>query len=235
MISPPVAAAVLVFAAALAARAALGARTAELTSRRLRASPVVTERRWPVGAPVWRRGRSAPVLSAFARATARALRSGASPLQAVTEAHAAVTGAPPAIASQLSSFVRAASDLGVSRAADAWAASSSDRAVRLVCAALSLGAASGGPLARALDGVADTLDSRTAVAEEMWAQSATARASAAVIVVAPLAFAAFATSGDTSARAFLLREPLGRSFLAVALVLQCLGGLWMARITRRSP
>ena len=218
------AAAILVFALAVAARVAIVARTRARTLKRL-AVPEGPRRNVPLGAlarvSMRPRRRGDLDVSLTARAMARALRGGLSPVQAIAAAGGLV---PHDVAT-------AARVSGLSEACAAWRSSDERPAIRLLTTALEIGAAAGGSLARALDTVADTVDSRSAVAREMWAQAATARASAAVLVIAPIAFSAFALVGDRSALAFLTGTPAGVGCLATAAALDVAGAWWMAKIT----
>lgn len=107
----------------------------------------------------------------------------------------------------------------------------SSRSIQLAAAALSLAASTGGSPARAIDGVAATLRSRLAVADEIRALSSQARASAAVIALAPLAVGALASASDARHRAFLT-SPAGATLLLAGLTLDALGAWWMARLCR---
>jgi tight adherence protein B len=121
----------------------------------------------------------------------------------------------------------------VAHALRTWSAgpaSSSD--VRLVAAALTLGADAGGEVARAVDRVAATLRERRELAGEVRSLAVQARASAAVLALAPLGFAALVATIQPGAIVFLVRTPVGLSCLALGLALQTTGTLWMARITR---
>ena len=114
-----------------------------------------------------------------------------------------------------------------------WAGSDgASRDVRLVAAALTIGAGSGGEVARAVDGVAVTLRERHEVLAEARALATQARASAAVLATAPLVFALLVATVEPDAIAFLFTTPLGVGCLVLGLGLDVAGWLWMARITR---
>ena len=104
--------------------------------------------------------------------------------------------------------------------------------VRLVAAALTLGADAGGEVARAVDRVAATLRERRELAGEVRALAVQARASAAVLAVAPAAFAALVATIEPGVIAFLVTTPVGLACLSLGLVLEAAGTWWMARITR---
>ena len=162
---------------------------------------------------------------------ARHLRAGGSLAQAI------VATRPPASATDLGASWSRLADLvplvGVTAALDEWSTSSpgTNRSLRLASAALSLAAETGGSPARAIDGVAATLRSRQAVADEIRALSSQSRASAAVIALAPLAFGLLAGVGDPRTRGFL-SSPTGLVLLAVGVGLDGLGAWWMAHLCR---
>ncbi len=121
----------------------------------------------------------------------------------------------------------------VANALTAWSTApgaSSD--VRLVAAALTLGADAGGEVARAIDRVAATLRERRELAGEVQALAVQARASAGVLAVAPLAFAGLVATIEPAVVAFLVTTPVGLACLGFGLGLEALGSAWMARITR---
>ncbi|MDP9404348.1 MAG: type II secretion system F family protein [Actinomycetota bacterium] len=163
-------------------------------------------------------------------AITRALRSGASLRQALAEA---ATATPGPLGAELASVARA-TDRGASvvAALEAWGQRQPAAGVRLLVSALCLGAETGGALARAVDGVAATLRQRLAARTEARALATQARASAAVLAAAPLAFTAIASVADARTSAFLFRTPAGVLCLAGGLALDAAGALWMARLTR---
>ena len=221
----------LVLGAALALRGALVTRQrgttlrrvvepAPRTAKRTRSRPLTRKAGGTLGA---RDG------ALVARAMAQALRAGHSPAQALVHGGEAVPG------HELHLVAQVAATGGLRRACEEWRRRDGSVSVRLITAALATGAAAGGPLARALDGVADTIDARAAIEREAWAQSATARASAAVLVVAPVAFAVAATTADGKAVRFLTGTPAGLACLVTAVALNAAGTFWMSRITSSSP
>lgn len=159
---------------------------------------------------------------------ARALRGGASTLQALTEVAATAAGR---LGLELR---RAVSDIagGVSLATALLALQQRrpEPGVRLAVAAVLLGSEAGGSHARALDGVAASVRARTGVVEEVRALGSQARLSALVIGAAPLAFAGLAVGTDQTSATFLLRTPLGLGCLALGLTLDGLGAWWMHRL-----
>jgi tight adherence protein B len=161
---------------------------------------------------------------------ASGLRSGASLGSAVREA-AARTPAP--LGEELAE-VAAAAEGGrrLATVLDQWADRAGTPPVRLAVTALALGSETGGAVARAIDGVAATLRDRRNVAAEAGALATQARASAALIAVAPLGFAALVMSADQDAAGMLLGSPLGLACLAGGLTLDAAGAAWMSRIVR---
>lgn len=163
-------------------------------------------------------------------AIARALRSGASLLQAVGEA-AAEDGPLQRELQRVAAEAERGS--GVAAAFDSWAERQPSGSVRLAAAALSLGAETGGANARAVDGVASTVRQRLAVAGEARALTAQPRVSAQVIGLAPVAFAAFSAATDPDLARLLFTTPLGWAMLVTGLSLDLLGMGWMMRMARR--
>ena len=184
----------------------------------------------------WRRGRSAQryaaALPTVLEACAGRLRAGASLTEAVTSAAGEPTGST-ALDTDLGALARRIGHgQPFSTAVDEWAGSRAVPGLRLVAAALVLGAEAGGARARALDGVAATLRDRRALAAEVDALSSQARASAVVMMGAPVAFAALGLLSDPEVSAFLLRTPPGLACLLGGLALDGLAGVWMLRIAR---
>lgn len=169
----------------------------------------------------------APLLEAVAAS----LRSGATVALAVRECAARP---PSALAADLAAVVRRL-DSGQRLAASLaeWARHRPLPEVRLAVAALTLAVDAGGRSARAVDGVAATVRSRSAVAAEARALGTQARYSAAVIATAPLAFGALAAAADPDRARFLAATPIGLAMLAGGLALDAAGWWWMARITAR--
>lgn len=161
---------------------------------------------------------------------ARSLRTGASLRQAVEEAAATTPGL---LGHDLRSMaVEMANGVALATALDAWGQRRSLPGARLAVAALGLGAETGGAHARALDGVAATIRSRTAIGREVRALSSQARLSGLVIALAPLAFSALAAATDDRTAGFLLRTPLGLVCLAAGLFLDGVAALWMHRLSQ---
>lgn len=117
-------------------------------------------------------------------------------------------------------------------AVDRWASGpGSSPAVQLAAAALGLGVETGGQVARSMDRVAATLRERRELQAEVHALATQARASAAVLALAPLAFTALVSTIEPGTVRFLLTTPIGLLCLAAGLALEVAGAVWMARIT----
>lgn len=161
---------------------------------------------------------------------ASSLRGGGAPTTAFV-AVAATTPAP------LGSDLRVAAveiEHGAPMAAaiDRWAdAPGASPAVQLAAAALGLGVDAGGQVARSLDRVAATLRERRELQAEVRALATQARASAAVLALAPLAFTALVSTIEPGMVHFLVATPVGVLCLLAGLGLEGAGAVWMARIT----
>lgn len=115
-----------------------------------------------------------------------------------------------------------------------WQAGSSDAHTALAGAALSVAAQVGGPGARAVDGAAASLRDRLSNEAETSALATQGRASAAVLTLAPIAFAFVLASLDPGAGRFLLGTPVGWLCITLGLGLDALGAWWMGRLVRRA-
>ena len=166
-------------------------------------------------------------------AMARGLRSGASLRQAVAEA---ATSTPGELGRDLARLATA-TDQGAALvdSLEEWGRRRPVTGVRLVVSALCLASEMGGATAQAVDGVAETLRQRLSARAEARSLATQARVSAAVIAVAPVAFCAVASATDPRTLHFLFGTAPGLAFLSAGLVLDVVGALWMARITRIEP
>jgi tight adherence protein B len=176
-----------------------------------------------------RRRRADHDLPSFLDQVGRQLRAGAA-LPGAVRAAAHGRGEP--------STARLAADLAAHRplvgAVEDWHAACPTPARDLASAALTLAADAGGSVAAVLDGVSETLRDRVALDREVAALSSQARASAAVLVVAPIVFAVLAGVADPRVAQVLLAEPFGWACVAGGAVLDGLGALWMTRLVGRS-
>ena len=118
----------------------------------------------------------------------------------------------------------------VADALEAWSDAHPRRPVRLVAGALAVAEAAGGRAGPALDGVATTLRARAAVADEARALASQARASAAVLVGLPVVVAVGGAAADRRVADALLGTPWGWGCIALAVLLDGAGALWMQRV-----
>jgi tight adherence protein B len=127
---------------------------------------------------------------------------------------------------------RVARGVALRDALDDVVAAHPDASVRLAAAALLVGADTGAAPARAVDGVAATLRDRVALEREAAGHATQATASAAVLVLAPVGFGAFAVVTDPRVGGFLFSGPAGWACLSVGIALDVIGALWMARMVK---
>jgi tight adherence protein B len=176
-----------------------------------------------------RRRRRDEQLPVWLERLASGLRAGLS-LTGALAATATTTPAP--LGPELVEVERAvAGGQGLGRALARWAqAPDASPAVVLVVAALDLGARAGGEVARAVDRVAATLRDRVEAQAEVRALATQARASAAVLAVAPLGFTVLLGTLEPEVPRVLFTTPLGWACLAGGLGLEAASAAWMARI-----
>lgn len=103
----------------------------------------------------------------------------------------------------------------------------------LAATALDLASSTGGASAQVLDGVAASLRERVALEREVAALSSQSRASAVVLVVAPVAFAVAAAMFDPRILTTLVGTPIGWACMGLGLGLDALGAVWMAKLIGR--
>ena len=113
-----------------------------------------------------------------------------------------------------------------------WSDERSAPGVDAAAGALAMCTTVGGRSADALDGLATSLRDRLAVSAEADALSAQARMSAVVVGGGPVAYLAWSALVDPRSVHALLATTAGRACLAIGLVLEGLGALWMRRIVR---
>ncbi len=116
--------------------------------------------------------------------------------------------------------------------------SHADRSVRLVGVTVETLAGNGGPAVPALQRLRVTLVASAQARTRAEAEAAQSTASAALLAVAPLVFAAVVASLDRSAARLYLEEAVGVLCLAVSLLLSAMGWWWIqstvARTVRRA-
>jgi tight adherence protein B len=163
-------------------------------------------------------------------AVARSLRASAAPSVALAEGADAIAPSPLAaeLARALGMVERGAP---LSEALAVWIGPEPTAARQLAGAALALGSELGGAWASALDGAAAGLRDRAEVAREVRALTAQARSSAAVMVLSPIGFAAYAWTTDPRIAAFVFGHPLGWSCLGLGVALDAAGAAWMRVLT----
>jgi tight adherence protein B len=101
-----------------------------------------------------------------------------------------------------------------------------------VSAALATALEAGGSAARAVDDVADSVRARHELEAEVAALASQARASAILIGLLPLMFASVLAGVDPESLTMLVTTTVGRVCLLVGVSLYAVGWLWMARIVR---
>jgi tight adherence protein B len=173
-------------------------------------------------------GRADRVLPEMLGGVARELRAGATLQAALVSGAEAVDPAADPRGVELALALRRGADLDDALAR--WAGELPSPARQLASTALSLGAHTGGASALVVDGVADTLRDRLALDREVAALSSQARASAALLVVAPIVVAVLAASADSRIAAFLVGSPVGWACIVGGLVLDLVGAAWMRAI-----
>ncbi|MDZ7679433.1 MAG: type II secretion system F family protein [Acidimicrobiales bacterium] len=163
-------------------------------------------------------------------AIARSTRGGSSVVQAMSSL--AGDEANPADRLFASVATRVHRGESLRDALEGIAATNEVPAVRLAVAALLVGTETGAAPGRAVDGVAATLRDRAALDREATANASQAKASVAVLVLAPLGFGVFAVATDPRVGDFLFRSWVGWVCLGLGLGLDALGWVWMRSIMR---
>jgi tight adherence protein B len=179
-----------------------------------------------------RPGREESDHAALLEAVARSLRGGQSMVLALREAARSEPDRRPAAALARSARL-ADAGLGVVAVVDDWVGPEPGPARALAGAALALGAEVGGAQARSLDAAASSLRDRASLEREVRALTSQARASAAVMVLAPLGFAAYSWLTDPRVSQLLVGTPLGWACIAGGLGLDAIGAAWMAHVAGR--
>ena len=226
----------LVLATAVAARMAMVATTAARVRRRAGAAAPRAQQPPAIAVRAFDRALAARRARQLDRAlpfvlddVARSLRSGGSLRVAIVDAASRASGV---LGDDLAALTADLADgHALHDALARWEGRRPVRSVRLAVAALSLAAETGGASARAIDGVAATLRVNLGIAGEVKALASQARMSALVIVLAPVAFTAFAASTDHRTARFLVGTPFGLACLSGGLLLDAAGWAWMRRIT----
>jgi tight adherence protein B len=179
--------------------------------------------------------RADQAVPALLEAVSRELRAGSSLRAAVGSAAADLDRRRPGVDPGATAVV-VALERGApfATAVAAWVDALPTASRQLAGTALTVAADTGGVSGPVVDGVADTLRDRIAVEREVAALSTQARASAAVLVVAPVVVAFGAASADERIAGFLVGSPLGWACIVGGLVLDLVGGAWMYFAVRRA-
>jgi tight adherence protein B len=183
-------------------------------------------RPWSVGRRWSDRRAGHPALPGMLEEIAGGLRSGSS---LATSLRDVAQGSAPANTELRAALARVDRGATLAEELDHWRRTAPDAASCLAATALTHAAVLGGADPRPLEAVASTLRDRAALRGELRVQAAQARASAVVLSVLPPAFLLVVAAADADVAA-VLRTPLGWSCVAVGVLLDALGALWMARI-----
>ncbi len=107
------------------------------------------------------------------------------------------------------------------------------KGVRLAGAAIVLAAQTGGSVAGAIDGVADTIRGELALEAEVRSLASQAQASALLVAVLPLGFGLIAGLADPQTLSYMTTTRIGLACLFGGVALDLAGFVWMRRITSR--
>jgi tight adherence protein B len=208
--------------------------------------PAVTSGQWWVRLPaigsllarlerLWRTPAADRALPEMLQGIARELRAGASLTASVVTVAASIDPRPgrgDPEAHRLAEAVRRG--VPFVAAVTEWAGPDPGPSRQLAATALIVAAETGGTTALVVDGVADTLRDRVALEREVGALSSQARASAGVLVVAPVVVAVLAGTADARIAGFLLGSPVGWACIVGGLTLDLIGAAWMRATIRRA-
>lgn len=165
----------------------------------------------------------------FLERVARSLRAGVSTVTALEEA---VPPSGPLATDVVGVLADVRAGRSLAAALDRWDGRCSAPEVGLAAAALSIGAASGGRRAPAVDGVAATLRESRAAQREVASLAQQGRLSGLLIALLPACFLALSITIDAESTGALYRTPLGLLCLAAGGALNIVALVWMRRITR---
>jgi Flp pilus assembly protein TadB len=162
-------------------------------------------------------------------AVAAALRSGATVRDGLDEAARAGPVAPVLRAC----LARADAGMGLRDALVATGSAHPSVELRIAFAAMALALDTGAAHATTLELVAQRVRDRVALARDIRAMSAAARASAWVVSLAPFTFAVVVLLVDRTVVTTALATSAGRACLPAGLALEAAGAWWMQRLLRR--
>ena len=120
----------------------------------------------------------------------------------------------------------------LTEALDTFAADCGTPDAALVVETLKIGRAAGANLPLILDVAVESLSEREQIARDRRATSAQAKMSALVVALMPVAFFAIVGSGAHDQMHVLFGDPIGWALLAVGLILEAGGALWMRALLR---
>jgi Flp pilus assembly protein TadB len=177
-------------------------------------------------------------LPAFAEEVARRLRGGLGIIRALSDSADAVG---PQFHTEFAPW-RNEIELGENpsvvfrRWANALSAKTPNRGSSLMTFAmmLSIGEATGGVHAHALDGLAGVLRDQSTANTLIDVQSSQARLSALVLGCAPFLFSGLLVLGDARSSHFLFHHPIGIGCAVLGILLDLIGAFWMMRTARKA-
>ena len=159
-----------------------------------------------------------------------ALRSGASPVDALERASRAVQGPAQSPLLELSGALRLGED--VERALEALVERVPLESYRLFAIALAVQWRAGGSLERSLSVVARTVRDRVELERRIFSQAAPTRVSVFAFVIATLAIAYLMWQNDPANVENFLMSSTGIQLVGSAIWLQAIGILWMSQLSR---
>lgn len=175
-----------------------------------------------------RRHRAAEQIADAVSALAAGLRAGLSLPQAFAYAR---DEAEEPLRGELVILVDAiATGTPVGEALAGWADAHGSEDALLIAGVLDLHRRSGGDLPIVLDGLASTLRERRAAHREVRALTAQARLSGVILGMLPIGFFAFLLATSRAEMLDALGTPLGRTSLAIGLVLELLAFVWIRHL-----
>lgn len=173
------------------------------------------------------RRRVGAALADLLELAARGVRTGVAPDRALVAAAEAI--GPPAgdLVAELVRWVGAGDAPDASRR---WALRQADPAVSIVAATVGLVSGRGGGAARGFEAAANVLRERDRRARDAEAWAAQSRASATLLVGAPVVLAVGAFAVDPSRAGRVLSEPVALACVAAGASCELIGAWWMSRL-----